>query len=96
MKKQLNGSPFIIWTLQRTGGTNLASRLIEYSGLLELAKSRYMTERTPMPELYSIKSMFNGNYMSLLMSVPNPDRLARSLKTGFPHQVLKTSKYPWM
>lgn len=39
MKKQLNGSPFIIWTLQRTGGTNLASRLIEYSGLLELAKS---------------------------------------------------------
>jgi hypothetical protein len=32
------GAPFIIWTLQRTGGTNLARRLIEYSGLLESAR----------------------------------------------------------
>lgn len=28
-----NTSPFIIWTLQRTGGTNLARRLFEASGL---------------------------------------------------------------
>jgi hypothetical protein len=31
--------PFIIWTLQRTGGTNLARRLFERSGLLEAAKA---------------------------------------------------------
>lgn len=28
-----NVKPFIIWTLQRTGGTNLAQRLVELSGL---------------------------------------------------------------
>ena len=38
MEQSKNGAPFIIWTLQRTGGTNLAKCLIEYSGLLEAAK----------------------------------------------------------
>lgn len=32
--------PFIIWTLQRTGGTNLARRLFENSHLLEDAKEK--------------------------------------------------------
>jgi hypothetical protein len=37
MKRTKNPQPFIIWTLQRTGGTNLAQRLFERSGLIEAA-----------------------------------------------------------
>jgi len=40
MKQEEHGRPFIIWTLQRTGGTNLAKCLMEYSGLLEAARTR--------------------------------------------------------
>jgi len=34
------GKPFIIWTLQRTGGTNLARRLFEACGLLPADRDR--------------------------------------------------------
>jgi hypothetical protein len=45
--------PFIIWTLQRTGGTNLARRLFERSGLFERARTASVAD-TSIPWLEAI------------------------------------------
>ncbi len=40
-----NVRPFIIWTLQRTGGTNLTVRLVELSGLESFPHEPFNIER---------------------------------------------------
>lgn len=41
----MNMKPFIIWTLQRTGGTNLAQRLVELSGLKAVQHEPFNKDR---------------------------------------------------
>lgn len=55
-------TPVIIWTLQRTGGTNLARRLFERSGLLEAARKRHPDSEIlkPVPDAWKLHEPFNN------------------------------------
>lgn len=74
-------SPFIIWTLQRTGGTNLAKCLIERSGLIDQARR---------------SNTINNSQSKLLQKIDNQWNLHEPFNTGSHARVFGEITQNWI